>query len=458
MRKLKGAIVSGTTITPVYDFDATTQTEIVSCLMWDHDFLNRACDLVRPEYFEDEIERGFVRLALQHQAKYREAPSAAVWVELIKDSYKAKPSLWRDDVKPDVIAKLRDTSKMGVHSRAWLLDKIGEFAKQQEIVNALIEAASSVGKTADPDRFTKIEARMTQAFRVGVPAVEEDYDYFGRVSERTAERLDIAAGGRPKTGITTGIKELDEVLSKHQGWGRKEMSLLMGGAKSTKSFNLTSFAGAAVLAGHNVLLVTLENSREIQSDRLDAYFSEIGMSDHLKSPHGVDAKITALAASGKAGTLRIREFPTGTFRPNDLERLIDDYKVKGITFDLVVIDYMDIMAPDRRYDQEREASKEIYTRCRGIASREGFALLSATQSNREGNKAATAMATHVSEDFNRVKLADLVISINRTEDEKKAHKARLYIAAARNVEDGITIFVKQDLNMGRAIVEVEGVE
>lgn len=449
--------MSGTAVTATYEFDAATQTEIVACLMWDSDFLRRASALVRPEYFNDEIERGFVRLALDHQEKYREAPSATVWAELIKDAYRASPPLWRSDVKPDVVAKFKQTNSLIITSRAWLLDKIGEFAKQQEIVAALIEAASSVGKVSDPERFNKIERRMTTAFRVAVPEEDDDYDFFGRIKERTQERLDIAAGGRPKTGITTGVRELDELLY-HRGWGRKELSLLMGGAKSTKSFNLTSFAGAAVLDGKNVLLVTLENSKEIQATRLDAYFSEIGMSDHLTAPHGVEGKITAIATAGKIGSLRIREFPTGTFKPKDLERVLDDYKTKNVTFDLVVIDYMDLMASDRGYDSEREASKEIYTRVRGIAFREGFALLSATQTNREGNKAATATGTHVAEDFNRVRIADLVISVNRTEDEKKLGKARLYIALARNSQDGMTVFVKQDLNKGRAIAEVEMVE
>jgi replicative DNA helicase len=449
--------LSATVSAPTYDFDGETQTEILACLMWDSDFLNRSADLVRPEYFESDVERGFVRLALDHQAKYREAPSVVVWAELVKEAFKAKPPLWRDDLKLDVVAKIKETHAKVVRSRAWLLDRIGEFAKQQEITNALIESASVLNKVSDEERFAKIEARMTTAFNVGVAPAEDDYDFFDRIGERTTERLNIAAGGSPKTGITTGIKELDDLL-KHRGWGRKEMSLLMGGAKSTKSFNLTSFAGAAVLAGYNTLLITLENSKEVQSDRLDAYFSDIGMSDQISMPHGVEGAITALATGGKIGTLRIREYPTGTFRPKDLERLIDEYKTKGVVFDIVVIDYMDIMAPDRKRDSEREESKEIYTRSRGIAVVENFALVSATQTNREGNKAATATATHVAEDFNRVKLADLVISVNRTEEEKKAHKARLYIALARNSEDGITIFVKQDLNKGKAVAEVESVE
>jgi replicative DNA helicase len=46
------------------------------------------------------------------------------------------------------------------------------------------------------------------------------------------------------------------------------------------------------------------------------------------------------------------------------------------------------------------------------------ALLSATQTNREGAKVETIEAIHVAEDYNKIRIADLVISINANEVEK----------------------------------------
>jgi len=450
-----------TSETVTYEFDADLQTEIVALAMWDHEFLRRTDGLIRPEYFGCVVEAGFIRMTLDFFAKHGEAPSKAAWMQLIKDAYAMKPPMWRDDLKSEVVDKLVQTSKMEIRSRAFILDKVAEFAKQQALLNGLIMAADAVGRQHDPERFAKIEETLTKAFKVGLAENDEDYDYFEKIEERTHERLEIAAGAKPRTGVTTGIEELDGLLL-HGGWGRREMSLFMGAMKSSKSFNLLSSAAAAVEKGYNILFVTLENSAEIQAGRIDAYFSNIAMTDHIRSAHSVASKIKA-AGAGHMGKLKIRYFPTGTFKPRDLERLLDEYAAKGLFFDLVAIDYLDIMAPDAKAESEREASKQIYVRCRGIIGtyrgpRGYAALLSATQTNREGAKAATADGTHVAEDINKVRIADLVISINRTLEERASSKARLHIALARNQRDGITLFVKQDLDKGRAVSEVEAVE
>lgn len=448
--------MSGTATTTVYDFDEALQTEIVALLMWDHDFLKQTDGLIQPEYFEDDIERGFARLALDFHAKYGEAPSGTAWIQLVKDAYALKPPLWRDDQKAEVVAKLKTTQALTIRSRAFVLDKIAEFARQQEITRAMFAAAAELGKTHDPDRFTRMQERMEAAFKVGLKTGDEDYDFFDRASERAEIRVERAKGGRPRTGIPTGIPELDMLLKTHGGWGRKELSLFMGAMKSSKSFNLTSAAAAAVMLGYNVLFISCENSVEVQASRIEAYISEIGISDFMSMPSTVEAAINS--AAKVAGKLKIRYYPMMSFRPRDLERLLDEYKTKGLSFDLVVIDYLDVMIPDHITDSSTENSKNVYARCRGIASQEDFALLSATQTNREGAKAAVAQGTHVAEDINRVRIADIVISINRTEDERISGKARLYIALARNERDGVTIFVTQDLDKGRAVASVENVE
>ena len=85
-------------------------------------------------------------------------------------------------------------------------------------------------------------------------------------------------------------------------------------------------------------------------------------------------------------------------------------------------------------------------------------MLTATQTNREGHKATVAKAEHVSEDFNKVRTVDLMISINKTEEEAKKGIARLYFAASRNQEDGFTIIIKQNLEMMKFVESVIGEE
>ena len=116
------------------------------------------------------------------------------------------------------------------------------------------------------------------------------------------------------------------------------------------------------------------------------------------------------------------------------------------------------MAPDHRTDNVIENSKEIYVGLRALAFEFDCAILTATQTNREGYKAQTAKAEHVAEDFNKIRTADLVISINSTEEERIQNVARLYFAASRNQESGFTVRVKQNLKKMTFIESILGVE
>jgi replicative DNA helicase len=168
----------------------------------------------------------------------------------------------------------------------------------------------------------------------------------------------------------------------------------------------------------------------------------------------VDSKVKKFLE--KAGTFKIREYPSGSMKVSDLRRTIESYKSKGINFDMVIVDYADLMAPERMTDSSVENSKNVYVNLRGLAMQEKFAILTATQTNREGFKSTVIKAEHVAEDFNKIRIADLVISINKTDEERLANEARLYFAASRNQAGNFTIRIQQDVDKMKFIVKVLG--
>ena len=289
---------------------------------------------------------------------------------------------------------------------------------------------------------------------VGINRADSAYNYFETIEERSAARKDKVAGIKPPQGITTGVPKIDKLLY-HEGWGRNELSVLLGGAKAGKSTGLLFFAQNASLAGHNVLYVTLEMSADIASSRLDACISEIEMKE-LENNIGA-VELAVRTAQKKAGPLYVAEFPTGSRSPSGLRRLIDTFGAEGMFFDMIVVDYLDLMTPDYRTNDAIENSKNIYVGVRAIAQEYNVVMLSATQSNREGFKSVTVKAEHVAEDFNKVRIADLIISINITEDERTRGEARLYFAASRNQAGGMMVQIKQDLERMTFIKHVIGI-
>lgn len=434
---------------PTYEFDAAFQQKVVALMLRDAGFLRRTVGLVKPDYLENDADRAIAKVALDYFETYKKTPDFKLVPTLLKAAIVGK-KLRADLVEP-IKERIREINKTDLSDREFVIDEVAAFARHQAMTAAIMD---SVGALEKGD-FGKIEKLVRQAMIVGANEGSEDYDYFSGIDSRTTKRIDMLAGVIKPDGITTGVPELDKLLY-HGGWGRKELSVIMGAAKAGKSTSLGEFGKNASLAGYNVLYVTLEVSRDIIADRLDANLSDIAIRVIKDNPHAVKAKIAAAAA--KAGVFKIREYASNTFKASQLRRLLEDYRANSVVFDLVIVDYADIMVAERFSGEPREDLRTIYLDLRAIAFDYNCALLTATQTNREGAKAAVAKMTDVAEDFNKIRTADIVISINAVEEERKSGEARLYFAAARNGETGLTVRIKQDRERMQFIKKVLSVE
>lgn len=430
------------------DFDAAFQEKLVALQVRDQVFARRTDGLLLPTYFESQADATLFNLASNYYEKYRRAPSdPAIFITLLKSEI-AKGRI-KESLKEDCVDKVKSIFKTDISDRDFAIDQVGEFARHQAIQAAMLQAFDFIEKH-DTKRAEEI---MLKAFTVGPHADSSEYDYWGEIGSRTSVRLDMKAGKVKPAGLSTGIREFDAVL-KHRGWGIKELTVFMAGAKKGKSFTIWDFGKLQSLQGRNVLGITLEVSKEVLSDRLDASVADVLIDDVDSSIRAVEAAVESVAKS--AGKFIIHEFPTGSFRPKDLEDLIESYKAKGTIFECIVIDYLDIMAPNRWTPDEAANNKSIWVDTRAVAQREELAIISATQTNREGHKSITAKAEHAAEDFNKIRIADLVISLNATEEEMAKGEARFFFAASRNQRGEFSLRVERDLSKGHALKRVVG--
>lgn len=425
-----------------FQFEADFQQKIAALTLRDEAFYRRTDGLIKPEYFEDRSLSALVHISRDYHEKYRRLPERGEWAELIKDA-KAQKAI-RDDDVPDMVAALKKILKDGLPSRDYAVDKVAEFAKKQAISAAYMMTIPLVEK----GEHAKAEKIMQKAFATGAQAVVEDNDYWNSIEARTQYRRDVEAGLIKKDGITTGLPKLNKMLY-HEGWGRKELSVVMGGAKKGKSTGLLHWAIASSTAGFSVLYVTLEVAAKIIMERMDANVSGVDMADLASKGNEVEKGVKDRASLRKPGILKVVEYPSGTMTCADLRKVIEFYRAQGIIFDLIVVDYADIMAAEVKSGNDINESKQVWLGLRAIASEENAAVLTATQTNRAGFTADVAKAEHAAEDFNKIRIADLVLTINRTDEEKAKGEARLYFAASRNQAGEFTLKISQDLSKMR---------
>jgi replicative DNA helicase len=428
-----------------YEFDLRFQRKIVALALRDTIFAQRTDGLVQPSYFEGELEEAVVSVALDFYKTYKKAIDRGSLTAVFKDAIDSKR--FRRDLVPDLKRFLVESWAMPIADREYVIDKVADFAKKRAMEQAILTSIPLLEK----GNYEKIREAVTKALAVGANDDGSEYDYFGEIDSRTATRVAVAAGTMKPTGITTGYDEIDKHLY-HGGWGRCELSALMARAKWGKSMGIGDFAKNASIAGYNVLVCSCEVSAIIYSDRLDASLADTMMRELKLKPFEVRDRINVIKARGR-GHLKIHDFASGTLKPSQIRRLIERYRTRGIIFDLICIDYADIMCPERYTDSPIENSKSIWIDLRAIAYEQNAAMLTATQTNREGAKAMVAKATDVAEDYNKVRTADLVISGNANEAEIASGEARLVFAASRNQAE-ITIQIKQDRAKMRFLTKV----
>lgn len=433
----------------VFDFDETFQIKILSLMARDSSFAVRVRGILKPEYFSSEASSALVALILDHIGKYRSAPGLKILTMLVKDAKQNK--IIRSDTIADVVAQIRLIGAADISNGDFVLDRVSDFARRQAVEQAMIASI----KALDKGDFATIEKRFKEALSVGVSNDSGTYDYWKEAETRAQYRHDINSGKMIKRGISTGYNEIDSRLY-HGGWGRGELSVIMGAAKAGKSLSLGDFSKNASLLGYTTLYASLEVSQQIISDRLDAAVTDTLISQLHMDPDEVLRKLQILRA--KAAPFHMRTFPSGTLTPAQLHRVIENYRSDGVIFDLLTIDYADIMAANYRSDRVIDNLREIYIDLRAIASEFDAALLTATQTNRDGAKSITARATDVGDDWNKIRTADIVIGINATDAEKQAGEARLYWAISRNTRDGFTLRIKQDRSRMKFLTKVIGEE
>lgn len=433
-----------------YNFDSEFEKTLVLLALRDEKFMKRASTLLFPKAFSTTALATCCKLAKDHFDKYKETLPGSYCSTAVKNAIDKK-IITRDEAR-EAIPLLKAFFKApSTPAREPFIDEIVEFARTSAVSNALYGAVDLVEKRD----WDKISQKIKEAVAIGADEDFFCYDYFEEIGNRTEIRKDKLAGLTPERGVTTGVLQLDNELY-HKGWGRRELSLLMGAAKAGKSLALINFAKSACLKGFDVLYVTLEVSAEIISARLDACLTDTEMTSLVEEQGKVQTRVNALQK--KAGKLHIREYPSGSLKPSTLKRYLENAKERGINYDLICVDYADLMAPEVRSSNAIENFRTIYVDLRAIAYEYDCALLTATQTNRAGAQAKVAEMEHVAEDFNKIRTADIVISINSTKEERTDGVVRLYFVACRNQRSGFTLKFRQNMSKMIFISEFLGLD
>ena len=417
-------------------FPTVFQRSLIALMFQDTSFRDMASAIITPPLFDGKIEAKIAGILINFSKTY---PGVVITQAVVVNEVKklgAKKEIDKADL-PGVLDIIK-LFGVAIASEPYIRKEFQSFATHKILETEIINSVDLLKKGQYDEIVRRINAAQS---KTSACVDHEEFYMIGGIEDRIAE---YEAGTAFSEGVSTSVRELDNMLFS-RGVAPKEMIVFCGAAGRGKSILLGNIGLRAVHTGEVVLYYTLEVDRQIVMARSDPAITGIAFDklamDFLKAKDQWDI----LRRVPPTGELILLDKLPMTLKPShiraDLHR-INEARVKmGLKpVSVVIIDYADIQASDRKNDDKRLDTGDIYVDDRSIAKEFGVSVFTASQANRANLWKKNVDLDALSEDFSKAFTADYVVGMSQTKEELVMRDStgrgtgvqRLYVGKNRN--------------------------
>ena len=412
-------------------FGNTFQTKVITCLLVDNEFIQTIYDLLQAEQLDTESKQWLVREIKSYFYEYKAIPTL--------DTIKVKIGTISSDIlKQSVIDELREIMKyIEATDLDFVKDQTLEFCKNQELKSAITKSVDML----QAGRYDEIKRLIDNAMRAGTRR-DIGLNYikdFDSIMDQVSRDV-VATGWEAVDNITDG------------GLAGGELGIVVAPAGIGKSWLLQALGVNSLRAGKNVMHYTLELNQAYVGLRYGAIFSGIETS---QIPDNRD-KVKKMIESQCSGELLIKYYPSKAATVQTIYTHLKTIELMGHSPDIVLLDYADLLSDTSGYGEMRHQLGNIYEELRGLSGEFQIPIWTASQSNRSSLEEHIIGAEKIAESYNKIMIADFVLSLSRKIEDKVANTGRVHIIKNRFGPDGLTFPTMMNTAIGQIAIYDSG--
>jgi replicative DNA helicase len=356
-------------------------------------YLESIVEHAKPSYFKDKDIKIIFESLCQYYSTYNKVPNITeLKVHLVEQE--------KRDALKNVALSFSGIDKS--YDRDVLLKNTERFLKEKAVLNTVIRTSVDV-QSGEIDS-AKILADFEKA--CGISLIEKmGFDYLESVDEHCKELLKVS-----KT-IPSGWNWLDEKIGGGFLSEGRAIYVFYGVTNVGKSIFLGNIASNILNQDKTVVLISLEMSEQVYAKRMSANLTQIAMADLTNSIEPLKKEIGSYKTKHKNAKLIIKEFPPQTVTPNQIKSYLDRLVKKGIKPDVVVLDYLNLLAPPEKGKNSYESVKAITEQVRAMSYHFECPIITATQANRSAYGEANPGLETMSESMGLSHTADAQFAI-----------------------------------------------
>jgi archaellum biogenesis ATPase FlaH len=377
---------------------------IFANLLYNEDYARKAIPFLKDEYFSDFSDKQIFKIVDDYVKKYNAFPTK----ESLLIDLGNKEGL-SDETFRNVKGIIDGLSTEKETKLEWLLDQTEKFCQEKAVYNGIMASIQILDDKSGKASKGSIPQILSDALAVSfdthighdfIEDASSRFEFYHKKEARIAFDLDYL------NKITQG------------GLPRKTLNIALAGTGVGKSLFMCHCAAANMMAGLNVLYITMEMSEERIAERIDANLLDIPLDDLKVLPKEVyDKKISKLSGKGK---LIVKEYPTACAGSANFRHLLNELKIKkNFVPDIIYIDYLNICMSSRIKHAANVNSytlvKAIAEELRGLAVEYDVPVVSATQTTRSGYSNSDVGLEDTSESFGLPATADFMFALITSE-------------------------------------------
>ena len=390
------------------EFGHSFQMKSIACLMTKVNFIEQVIDILDENFYDSDSMKWIVKECKQYFNEYKKS--------ITLDAFKVKVNDVDNDIlKTAIVENLKEVYR---HFEApdleFVQDKTLDFFKNQTLKNAIVESVDILESNGD---YEKIKNIIDGAMKAGTERnIGHEYHEESAIEERYSEMA--------RNTIPTPWDVINELTQ--GGLAAGELGVIVAPAGIGKTWILCALGAGSMKKGTNVVHYSLELNEAYVGLRYDSCFT--GIANQSLKYHIDDVKD---AVEKVKGELVVKYFPTKTASVHTLSAHLQKLKTLGKPFDMVVVDYGDILRDAGNSKEVRHALGNIYEDLRGLAGEFEVPIWTASQANRSALDEDVIEATKVAESYQKVMTADFVMSLSRKVEDKIGNTGRFHVIKNR---------------------------
>lgn len=396
----------------------TFQLQLLNNIILYKDFASSIVDVLEPKYFDNQYFKLIMQMTKEYYHKYEHAPSFST-LEQITKSEVSSPMAQK--MVLDMINQVSETANDGYQ---YVQEKSLKFCKQQELQKVMTKAQKIIDK-GDFESYDYLEEMVREALQVG------------EVDTGTADvffNLDEVLNDDFRHPIPIGIPGIDNLLK--GGLAKGEIGVILAPTGVGKTTVLSKISNNAFNLGYNVLQIFFEDNPKIIQRKHFTMWTKIAPDNLSLHRDEVLDKVRQIKENAP-NRLILKKLPSDTLTMNQIKNQIRKMMAEGTKIDLVVLDYIDCIVPDKNLGDEWKSEGSVMRGFESMCHELNIAGWTATQGNRSSISSEVVTTDQMGGSIKKAQVGHVIISVAKSLQQKEMNLATIAITKSRIGKDGI---------------------